>query len=102
MAATPEAKVKAKIKDYLMSLADCFFFSPIGGPYTTAGIPDIVVCLKGRFVAIEVKAPGKTKNTTPLQDYALGRIRQTGGIAFVADSVDTVKTKLSLEGLVIP
>ena len=102
MAATPEAKVKDKIKAYLKTLADCFFFSPIGGPFTQAGIPDIVVCLKGKFVGIEVKAPGKVKNTTKSQNYVLECIRNSGGVSFVADSVDTVKTQLFLAGLVVP
>jgi hypothetical protein len=102
MAATPEAKVKAAIKAFLKSLSDCFFFSPIGGPYAQHGIPDIVVSLRGKFVGIEVKAPGKEKNTTQSQDYILGCIRNSGGVAFVASDVDTVKNQLFLAGLLVP
>jgi hypothetical protein len=102
MAMTPESKAKAQIKTFLKSLTDCFFFSPIGGPFATHGIPDIVVCLKGRFVGIEVKRPGNEQGTTPLQDLALQRITASGGLAFVASNVTTVKTQLYLAGLYVP
>jgi Holliday junction resolvase len=46
-----------------------------------SGIPDIVCCHNGRFIAIECKA-GKNK-TTALQDRQLEMIRQSGGIALV-------------------
>jgi hypothetical protein len=102
MAETPEGAAKRKIKAFLKSLTDCFFFSPIGGPFAAHGIPDLVVCLRGRFVGIEVKAPGKENNTTANQDVALENIRACGGVAFVASSVDTVKHQLFLAGLLVP
>jgi len=102
MAMTPEGKAKAQIKAFLKTLTDCFFFSPIGGPFATHGIPDLVVCLKGRFVGIEVKRVGNEKGTTPLQDVALQRITEAGGLSFVASDVTTVKTQLYLAGLYVP
>jgi Holliday junction resolvase len=54
------------------------------------GIPDIVACINGRFYAIEVKAAGKLSTLTPIQKYQLRKITEAGGIAFPADSLDTV------------
>ena len=102
MAQTPEGKAKTAIKAFLKELPDCWFFSPIGGPFATHGVPDIVCSIKGRFVGVEVKAPGKERNTTQSQDYVLGCIRQSGGISFVASDVDTVKHQLFLAGLLVP
>lgn len=102
MAETPEGKAKRLIKAFLKTLTDCFFFSPIGGPFATHGIPDLVVCLKGRFVGIEVKRPGNESGTTALQERALETIRECGGVAFVASSVETVKHQLFLAGLYVP
>lgn len=101
MAQTPEAKVKKKIKDFLKTLPYCFFFSPIGSAYGEAGIPDIIVSLNGKFIGIEVKRPGNERGTTKLQDYALENIRASGGVAFVASNVETVKTQLFLAGLIV-
>ncbi len=52
-----------------------------GGRYTKRGIPDIIVCLKGHFVAVETKAPdGKA---TELQLHTLKKIDKAGGFAFL-------------------
>lgn len=61
-------------------------------PQQLAGTPDILVCVDGRFVALEVKtAKGRV---TPLQEKRLEDIRQAGGIAAVVRSVDDVREVL--------
>ncbi len=57
------------------------------------GVADILGVLPGgRFLAIEVKsAKGKT---SPHQDLYLHRVREEGGIAFVARSWEEVDAKL--------
>ena len=56
------------------------------------GTPDVLACSPtGGFVAIEVKAPGKLKGVTPLQYFHLAEVTKRGGVAFAADSLDTVK-----------
>lgn len=77
---TPEGRVKDKITKLLKSY-NVYYFFPVTGGYGMSGIPDIVCCHNGRFVAIECKA-GKNK-TTALQDRQLEMIRQSGGIALV-------------------
>ena len=93
---TPEAKVKAKIKDILKDL-QCYSFSPIGGAYSQNGVPDIIGCLHGIFFGIEAKA-GKGK-TTALQDRELQRIRDAGGVAMIVneENLDSLKTVLMEE-----
>ena len=56
-----------------------------GGPFQAAGIPDIIGCIDGRFVALEVKVPGA--RATKLQELTLSRIAAAGGIAAVVTSV---------------
>lgn len=51
-----------------------------------AGLPDLIGCYRGRFFAIEVKAPGKEGTLTKRQAAELERIRRRGGIAFVGTS----------------
>ena len=58
-----------------------------------AGTPDIIACLNGRFIAIEVKRRGN--KPTPLQLVKLDKIKESGGIAFVAYSKDDVVKYLS-------
>ena len=46
------------------------------------GVPDILMCLAGRFVAIELKREGE--KPTKLQEYVLQEIQKAGGLAFCA------------------
>ena len=77
---TPEGKVKDKVVKILKE-ENVYYFFPVTGGYGVSGIPDIVCCHNGRFIAFECKA-GKNK-TTALQDRQLEMIRQSGGIALV-------------------
>ena len=90
MAMTPEGKVKNKIKEYLKSI-DAWYYMPVSNGMGRVGCPDILVCYKGFFLAFEVKAPGKIKNTTPNQDRELEWINRANGIALVVDDVSLVK-----------
>ncbi len=88
-----EATLIQRIRKYLATLPDCFFWKEHGGQYGTAGIPDIVVCHKGRFIALEAKV-GKNK-PTKLQAATIDKIRQAGGTAAVVYSIEDVKAVLS-------
>lgn len=87
-----EAQLIQNIKKYLQTLPECFFWKEHGGQYGTAGIPDIIVCYKGRFIAFEAKV-SKNKETK-LQEITIKKIQSAGGIAAVVRSVDDVKTIL--------
>lgn len=57
-----------------------------------SGVPDLLCCAPGgKFCAIEVKAPGKLKNTSALQVYNLEKINVCGGEAIVVDDLQTIK-----------
>jgi Holliday junction resolvase len=90
MAATPEAKVKAKIKAWLKEQG-IWFFMPVSNGMGAMGVPDLICCAGGRFVAIEVKAKGKRGNTTVLQDKQIMGIHQAGGVAVVVDDVSALE-----------
>lgn len=91
MAQTPEGKVKRDIRQWLEQQPDTFFFSPNAGAFGRSGIPDIVVCSKGMFVGIEVKAPGKLRNVTDLQQDIGDEIVEAGGRWAAVDSLTMLK-----------
>jgi len=76
--ATPESKVKTKIKAILKEHG-VYYAMPIGTGYGNAGVPDFLCCVKGRFLAIEAKA-GKGV-TTALQVKNLREVEAAGGVA---------------------
>ena len=91
-----ESSVQKKIIDYLHSL----------GAYTVkviqankAGVPDIIACLDGKFIALEVKRDNKAREISdvrqPLQDRNIKQIKNANGIAAKVISVDEVKELLN-------
>lgn len=82
MAMTPEGKVKAKLKKILDEMG-IWHFSPYQAGMGRAGIPDVVGCYNGLFVAFECKANGN--KPTALQDREINAIRTAKGLAFVVD-----------------
>lgn len=62
-----------------------------GSQYSRAGIPDLLVCAPGgRFVALEVKRPGK--KPTKLQEIELAHLKRAGAVAAVVTNPgDAVK-----------
>lgn len=57
------------------------------------GCPDILACLDGQFIAIEVKRPGSGR-VSVLQRIQIDRINAAGGIAMVATSWEDVENNL--------
>ena len=80
MATTPEGRVKAKVVKMLKERGVYYFFPATFG-LGRSGVPDVVCCQGGRFLAVECKA-GKGK-TTALQDREIAAIRTAGGTALV-------------------
>lgn len=81
MSATPESKVKKRVREMLDALGIYHFMPPANG-FGRAGIPDIIACMDGHFIAIECKAGKGT--TTALQDRELDRIHNAGGTTYIA------------------
>lgn len=81
----PETLIVEKIMDRL-SAEGGFWFKVHGGAFQLAGIPDILGCWKGQFVAIEVKT--ETGKPTKLQLYRIEQILAAGGRAGIARNVE--------------
>ena len=88
-----EKEIVSKILRYLKTVPKCFVWKEHGGIYGTAGIPDIIACIDGKFYAFEVKTPvGKT---TKLQEATIRKILACGGTAAVVRSVDEVRAVIN-------
>lgn len=84
----PEARIKTEIRKYLSSQG-IFWSSVQNGFGAKPGDPDIIICLDGRFVAIEVKTPEGRQSD--IQKQREKEIRDSGGAYFVVRSLDEVK-----------
>ena len=84
-----EADIVKKILRFLKSVPGCFAWKEHGGMYGTAGIPDIICCFNGKFIAFEVKT--ETGKSTALQEATIRKILACGGEALIVRSVDEVR-----------
>lgn len=81
-----ESEIQKKIIQYLNTI----------GAYTIKtistnrnGCPDVICCLNGRFIALEVKTDKGI--VSKLQEHNIKQIKNSGGVAAVVKSVDEVK-----------
>ena len=78
--ATPESKVKKRVKEVLKNLG-AYYVMPVTSGYGNSGAPDFRVCYQGKFIGLECKA-GKGR-VTALQQRNLDQIDLAGGWSFV-------------------
>ena len=90
--ATPESKVKKKVKKILDDLG-AYYFSPMATGYGRSGVPDIIACYKGKFIGIECKS-GDNKPTL-LQLRNIDDIKRNQGLAIVINE-DNIESLLAL------
>ena len=94
MTVKSETRLVKRIMDILRQ-NDVFCFKVHGSPFQMSGLPDIVGCHRGRFIAIEVKITGK--EPSPLQYQRLKQINRCGGFAFWVNTESKLMEKLNGE-----
>ncbi len=82
-----ESKIQAKIIKYLKKETYCIKTISTN----KSGVPDLICCYKGIFIAFEVKASGKEKTVSELQQHHIQEIIKNGGLAFIVSSLEEVE-----------
>ena len=90
MAQGPEAKIVAKILKRLNEVGYAIKFH--GSAMSKGGEPDILACVMGRMVRVEVKVPGN--KPTPRQYHQLRQWEKAGALSGWATSVEEVDALL--------
>ena len=93
-----EKTYENKIKKYIKDVGG-YYVKYHGNKFSTKGTPDLLVCIKGHFLAIEVKAEDGIP--TKLQLDKIDDIRKAGGLAFVAYPSGWERLKAIIDGLLI-
>lgn len=86
-----EKNFENKIKKFLKD-EGCWFVKFFANRNTKVGIPDLLCCVNGYFVAVEVK--GEHGKPSDLQLWNRDKIRESGGISIVLypDQFDLFKS----------
>lgn len=86
-----EKTFENKIKKFL-DAHGAFYVKFFANAYTKSGIPDILCCINGYFVGVEVKA--QNGKPSEIQLFNIKKINDAGGFAFVLypSAFDAFKT----------
>lgn len=76
----PEKKFETKVRKYLESKG-AYVVKYFGCAFSQAGVPDLLCCYKGHFIALEIKAA--TGKPSELQLHNVRKINEAGGMALV-------------------
>lgn len=101
--ATETTLVNAIRKAMLDTYPGAYVLKVHGGGYQTVGVPDLILCVEGRFIGLEVKRPraGETIDhargrATPGQLAQIREIWKAGGYASIVVSVEEALTAVGM------
>lgn len=80
MAQKAETKFKVKIRPKLDALPNCWLVKT--QQLAQHGIPDFLLCIRGKFIALELKKDAK-EEPKPLQIHNIEEIMRAKGLALV-------------------
>ena len=83
----PETRLTNKIMKALKKHGG-FWVKIHGSAFQVSGIPDILGCYQGLFVALEVKLPETAEDASLRQRLMMKRIRAAGGIPMIVTSTE--------------
>lgn len=86
-----EKTFENQIKKFLDKLPNTWYFKVWSGPYSKSGIPDIIACINGHFVALEVKADNG--RASELQKRNIRVINECNGLGIIVYPKDFEKLK---------
>ena len=81
-----ESRLSRKIQEALRAQG-IFCFKVHGSANMMAGLPDIIACVGGYFVGLEVKHPETRSDVSERQKFVHSQIRRSSGHVFVVCSV---------------
>lgn len=87
-----ETKIKKKIFNFLTKNMGGYVLKMTGSHFQINGIPDIICCINGRFVAVEVKT--KNGKLSKLQALNLQNIKKARGIGLVITDDENIDAAL--------
>ncbi|MGW8177832.1 MAG: VRR-NUC domain-containing protein [bacterium] len=88
-----EATIQKWVRDQLAATfgIKCVYVKYHAGQYASRGVSDLLFCIHGRFVAVEVKT--ETGKATPLQINFINNVIQAGGLGYVIYGRDANKIR---------
>ena len=90
----PESRLVKKVQALVRQKGGRSFKIHGGDPMQEQGLPDLIICYKGRFVGAEGKQPGRQPSRK--QKQILDEIEEAGGKSLVFTTVEDVASLLRM------
>lgn len=84
-----ERTLRERIKNFLNSIPDCMVTVRHQAGYGTKGDPDLVGCIRGRHIELEIKRP--TNKPTPIQVKRMDAWKSVGAIVGCVCDIDQTR-----------
>lgn len=91
-----EKNFERKVRQYIERRGG-YVVKQFGCSFSKAGIPDLLCCINGHFVGLEIKSA--TGRPTPLQEYNVNKIIKSGGHALILYPKDWEQFQQLIEDL---
>ena len=75
-----EKAFEVQVKNFLKEQG-CWVLKTWGGGFQRSGVPDLLICHNGHFIAVELKAANGKPSA--LQEWNIEEIKKAGGTAMV-------------------
>ena len=84
-----ESNLRDAVDRWLRTQEGVWWFKVFGSGFQRGGLPDVVMCVYGVFVGIELKQPGEKAKLR--QNHELRKIREAGGVGVSCRTLIAVK-----------
>lgn len=104
MVKKPETRLQQRIQERLRQTFPKIYIRKIhGGPFMPAGMPDLICCVFGHFIGLEVKIPGQQRSKLQLRESE--EIYHAGGscvqVTSPDEAVDAIAFALRARGVAL-
>ena len=88
-----ESNLVKKVETYIKKTykKEAWFFKTVGNASQKSGIPDILCCIKGNFIAIETKREDGSGRASEQQEIECKKIINAGGYSIISNCFEYIK-----------
>lgn len=88
-----ESNLVRKVKTYITTtfLKEAWILKTVGNASQRSGVPDIICCIQGKFIAIETKREDGSGEISNQQTIEAKCIKNAGGWVIISDNFNEIK-----------
>lgn len=91
-----EDRLVQKAKKYIKETyrEEAWVLKVAGSASQRSGVPDMIICLKGKFIALEFKREDGSGKASENQLIEISKIKNSGGVSCIVSNLEDIKNIL--------